>query len=195
MKELVFFLEEPSAEATLQGLLPRILPEGVIWRAIVFEGKQDLEKRLVKKLRGYLNPDARFVILRDKDAADCKAIKKQLTEKCIEAGKPEVLIRIACHELESWYLADLAAVERGLKISGLASRQGKSLFRTPDATVNPSYELERIVPFYQKLGGSRAIGPYLDPDNTRSNSFRVFVSGIRLLCSNRGKKMKVKPFN
>lgn len=56
-----------------------------------------------------------------------------------------------------------------------------------------SYELERIVPFYQKIGGSRAIGPYLDPDNTRSDSFRVFVSGIRLLCSNEGEKMIVKP--
>jgi hypothetical protein len=188
MKELVFFLEEPSAEAMLQGLLPRILPEGIVWRAIVFEGKQDLEKRMLKRLRGYLNPEARFVILRDKDAADCKVIKKQLKEKCIEAGKQEALVRIACHELESWYLADLVAVERGLKIPGLSSRQGKGLFRAPDTTVNPSHELKRIVPCYQKLGGSRAIGLYLDPDNTRSDSFRVFIAGIRRLCSNGGEQ-------
>jgi len=34
---------------------------------------------------------------------------------------------------------------------------------------------------YQKISGSRDIGPYLDLDNTRSHSFAVFISGIRLL--------------
>jgi hypothetical protein len=33
MKELVFFLEEPSAEAMLQGLLPRILSH-MNWNAL-----------------------------------------------------------------------------------------------------------------------------------------------------------------
>jgi hypothetical protein len=32
---------------------------------------------------------------------------------------------------------------------------------------------------YQEIAGSRAIGPYLDPDNTRSKSFTVFVAGVR----------------
>ncbi len=46
MKSLVFFLEEPSARAMLEGLLPRLLPDGWLVRYIVFEGKQDLEKQL-----------------------------------------------------------------------------------------------------------------------------------------------------
>ena len=49
---LVFFLEEKSAEIMLEGILPQILPEGIGYRCVVFEGKQDLEKRLPKRLRG-----------------------------------------------------------------------------------------------------------------------------------------------
>ncbi|TCL76782.1 uncharacterized protein DUF4276 [Hydrogenispora ethanolica] len=183
MNELVFFLEEPSAAALLEGLLPRLLPPNFTCRMIVFEGKQDLEKRLVKRLRGYLNPKARFVVLRDKDSADCREIKTNLRQKADEAGRPDTLIRIACYELESWYLADLAAVEAGLQIAGLTGRQNKRLFRNPDVIPNPAHELQRIAPSYQKLSGSRAIGPYLDPENMRSDSFRVFISGIRRLCS------------
>ena len=182
MNELVFFLEEPSAEVMLKGLLPKIVPEGIACRMIVFEGKQDMEKRLVSRLRGYLNPGARFVILRDKDSGDCITIKNFLHEKCVQAGRPETLIRIACHELESWYLADLVAVEQGLNIPGLARRQNQSLFRNPDKTPNPAYELQRITgDVYQKLSGSRAIAPYLDINNNRSQSFRVFVTGIQRL--------------
>jgi hypothetical protein len=141
VKELVFFLEEPSAAAMLDGLLPRILPEGVIYRNIVFEGKQDLEKRMIKRMRGYLNPDAKFTILRDKDSSNCIELKTKLRNKCIEAERSDTLIRIACHELESWYLADLAAVEKGLDIPKLADLQNKRLFRSPDAFPNPASEL------------------------------------------------------
>ncbi|HBF38905.1 MAG TPA: hypothetical protein DDW50_16490 [Firmicutes bacterium] len=183
MKELVFFLEEPSASAMLDGLLPRILPEEVVYRKIVFEGKQDLEKRIIKRMQGYLNPDARFVILRDKDSADCIALKTKLRNQCMEASRPDTLIRIACYELESWYLADLAAVEKGLNIPRLTNFQDKHLFRRPDIVPNPANELQRIAPSYQKVSGSRAIGPYLNPENTRSNSFRVFIAGIRRLAS------------
>jgi len=58
MKHLVFLLEEPSAKEMLNGLLPRLLP-GVRSRCIVFEGKQDLEKNLIKKIRAYRVPNSR----------------------------------------------------------------------------------------------------------------------------------------
>ena len=47
MSELVFMLEEQSARAMLEGLLPKLLPAEVTPRYVVFEGKQDLEKQLV----------------------------------------------------------------------------------------------------------------------------------------------------
>ncbi len=181
MSELVFLLEERSAEAMLHGLLPHILPVGVRYRCLVFEGKQDLEAQLVRRLRGYRVPGARFVILRDQDAGDCRDIKRHLLELCRKAGRPECLVRIACKELESWYLGDLAAVQEGLQISGLERLQSTRLYRAPDSVSSPSRQLTRIAPAYQKVGGSRAIGPHLDPDNARSHSFAVFVAGIRRL--------------
>ncbi len=183
MSEIVFFLEEPSAEAMLEGFLPKILPHGLNYRCIVFEGKQDLEKQLIKRMRGYRMPNAKFVVIRDQDSADCKIIKKVLVKKCSEAKKPNFLVRIACHELESWYLADLSAVERGLGLSGLQKHGKERQFSSPDNYASPAQTLKRIAPSYQKVGGSRSIGPHLDPDNTRSRSFAVFVSGLRRLCN------------
>lgn len=183
MNELVFFLEESSAKFMLEGFLPKILPGNVNCRYVVFEGKQDLEKNIVKRIRGYLVPSARFIILRDQDAAKCKSIKKNLSKKCAETERPGILIRIACHELESWYLADLIAVEKGLGLSGITKYQKKRQFSSPDSYPSPARTLQRIAPLYQKVGGSRLIGPHLNPDNKISHSFAVFVAGIRKLCA------------
>jgi hypothetical protein len=112
MKELVFLLEEESAKAMLEGLLPRLVGgrTHVQPRYIVFEGKQDLESNLTKRLRHYLNPKAKFIVLRDQDRDDCRKVKHSLMALCRKANRPAV-IRIACHELEAYYLGDLLAVE------------------------------------------------------------------------------------
>jgi hypothetical protein len=141
MTTLAFFLEEPSAKEMLIQLLPRFLPPDIVPKFVVFKGKQDLEKQLVKKLRGWCVPDTKFVVMRDQDAADCLAIKARLIELCQQAGKPEALVRIACHELETFYLGDLAAVEEGLGVNGLAAKQQVRKFREPDAVHSPSVEL------------------------------------------------------
>ncbi len=182
MKELVFLLEEPSAQDMLTGLLPRLLPDDVCYRCIPFQGKQDLEKQLVRKIRGYKNPEARFIVMRDLDNhSDCRELKAQLLEKCRESGKADItLVRLACRELESFYLADLAAVEVGLNLNGLRKHQQSRKFRTPDALGSPSSELKQLTKgIYQKRSGSRAIGAHLDPNNTRSDSFRNLVSAIK----------------
>jgi hypothetical protein len=180
MIELVFLLEERSAEAMLEGLLPRILPAHVSSRFIVFEGKQDLEKQLVRRIRGYRSPYARFVVLRDKDSEDCLQIKRRLKERCKDAGRGEALIRIACHNLESWYLGDLLAVELGLgdEAKGVSRFRGRRPFDVPDRIGDPTGKLRSLVPSYQKIGGSRAIGKHLDADRNHSGSFVVFVKGI-----------------
>ncbi len=185
MKELVFLLEEPSAQDMLKGLVPRLLPNGVGFRCIPFQGKQDLEKQLLRKIRGYQNPEARFIVMRDLDNhPDCQALKEQLLEKCRQSGKASVtLVRLACKELESFYLADLAAVEAGLGMNGLQKHQQGRKYRAPDTLGSPSKELNQLTGgAYQKRSGSRAIGQYLNPDNTRSDSFRNLVGGIRRQC-------------
>lgn len=181
MRELVFFLEEPSAAAMLEGLLPKIVPSDVVPRFITFEGKQDLEKQLVRRLRGYRNPNASFVVIRDQDAhPDCKVVKRRLAALCRKAGRSSTLVRIPCRELEAFYLGDLLAVEQGLGLSGIAHQQQSRRFRTPDHVVSPKNELKHLTRHqYQDVAGSRAIGACLDPENGRSRSFRNLVMGIR----------------
>jgi hypothetical protein len=182
MKHLVFMLEEPSAREMLEGLVPRFLPEGIKLRCIVFEGKQDLEKQLVRKLRGWRVPDTRFVVIRDQDGADCKAVKDRLRVLCDEAGHGDALVRVACRELESFYLGDLAAVESGLNLTGLRRLQGKKKYRAPDRLGNPVHELRQLTNNkYQKLAGSRSIAPHLSLDDNCSRSFQILLTGIRRL--------------
>lgn len=181
MKELVFLLEEASAKALLDSLLPRI-NKNIAFRCIPFEGKQDLEKQLVRKIRAYQNLQARFIILRDQDNnPDCTQLKQNLLDLCRQSGKADrCLIRIACKELETFYLADLKAVEQALQLQNIAKQQNNQKFRNPDALGNPSNELRRLTKNrYQKIAGSRAIGEYLDLDNKRSSSFKHLVEAIR----------------
>jgi len=50
VKELVFLLEEESAKSFLESFLPRIIDSSISTRLIAFEGKQDLEKQIIKKI-------------------------------------------------------------------------------------------------------------------------------------------------
>jgi Domain of unknown function (DUF4276) len=181
MTQLVFFLEEPSAKEMLKGLLPNVLPHAIDTQYVVFEGKQDLEKRLPIKLKAWQRSDAKFIVMRDQDGGNCIMIKKNLAHKCLEAGKHEILIRIACHELESFYLGDLNAVAKAIGPAHISKQQKKKKFRDPDNLSNPSEELRKLAPEYQKISGSRAIGPHLDINNNHSKSFNALVTGIRKL--------------
>ncbi|NRT58385.1 DUF4276 family protein [Sphaerotilus uruguayifluvii] len=183
MSTLVFCLEEPSARAMLQGLLPRLLPPGVQVQYIVFEGKQDMHKRLTHRLKHWLAPDSCFVVLRDQDSSDCRLLKQELRLLCEAAGRSQALVRIACHELETFYLGDLAAVEQGLELRGLAKQQASSKFKTPDRLANPAEELDKLTKSrYQKLAGSRAIGPHLRIDGRNTSaSFCALIDGLKRL--------------
>ncbi|RTQ52116.1 DUF4276 family protein [Hymenobacter gummosus] len=179
-RELVFLLEEPSARALLETLLPRLLDASIQVRLIPFEGKQDLEKRLVGKLRHYINAEARFIVMRDQDSApDCRVIKARLVDKCRESVS---IVRIACRALETFYLADLAAVEKVLRLRGLQKQQAGAKFRAPDYLEAPDQELGKLTAqAYQKVRDSRLLGKYLALDNERSMSFKHLVAAIRRL--------------
>ena len=184
MSTIVFFLEEPSAREMLKGVLPRVLPPDVETEYIVFQGKQDMEKKLERRLRLWQRPDTRFVVMRDQDSGDCRQIKIRLTELCKASGQQSVLVRIACRELESFYLGDLQAVEAGLGLKGLAKQQNARKYRAPDQLESPSHELKVLsgTRGYRKVEGSRDIGPYLRLDGANtSHSFNVLIEGIRRL--------------
>ncbi|MFT5419587.1 MAG: hypothetical protein ACI9D5_000328 [Candidatus Endobugula sp.] len=179
MIQLVFFLEEQSAKEMLEGLLPRMLNKDVRFQCISFEGKQDLEKQLGKRLRNWCDPNAFFIVLRDQDSADCITVKQRLVKICQTSGKPNTLVRIVCRELESWYLGDLQAVEKGLGMTSVAKHQRNSKFRNPDRLQNPKQELKKLTKNnYQQILGSREIGRHMALEHNLSTSFNAFISGV-----------------
>ncbi|MGZ8153210.1 MAG: DUF4276 family protein [Methylovulum sp.] len=181
MKEVVFLLEEESMKALLEILLPQILPKDVHFLCIPHEGKQDLEKSIPRKLRAWQTPNTRFVIVRDKDGADCLEIKKRLVNLCEQAGRNDSLVRIACHELESWFLGDLAAVEKAFGIKKLAARQQNKKYKEPDKLPYASEELEKLVKGYRKVSGAKKIAVHMTIHQNYSHSFNCFISGISSL--------------
>jgi len=178
MRQIVFLLEESSMKGFLDVFLPRILPPGVEFKTIPHEGKQDLEKSIPRKLRAWQNPEVRFIIVRDLDGANCLRVKEELCRICMEAGRRDSLVRIACNELESWFLGDLTAVALAFNKPSIAPLQRKAKFRNPDVLTNAAQELKRIVPGYQKRKGARMIAKHIDTMRNCSNSFQVFVEGV-----------------
>lgn len=162
----------------LDGLLPRVLPSEVTVQYVVHEGKSDLEKSIPRKLRAWNTPDTHFVVVRDQDSGDCKVIKARLLGLCAGAQRTDVLVRIACHELEAWFLGEMDAVAAAFHQPSLARHHGERKFKDPDALGSPSRELAKLVPGYQKVGGARRIAEHFEPARCTSISFQVFLSGL-----------------
>jgi hypothetical protein len=182
--EIVFFLEELSAKVFLDEFLPSILPVGTTFRTIPHQGKSDLQKSLPVKLRAWRNPQARFVILQDKDSNDCISVKESLRKICQDARPDlEPLIRIACHELEAWYLGDLDALEAAFPAFKAAAVRNRAKYRNVDSIENAAEEVRKLAPEYQKVSGSRKLGAAVSINRNSSHSFRVFVAGLVNLAS------------
>ena len=125
MSRLVFLLEEYSMAVLFEGLLPRIYPD-LPFLCISHEGKQDLEKSIPRKLRAWQEPGVRFVIVRDKDEGDCRRVKARLYSLCQTGRREDSLIRIACHELEAWYLGDTEALANAFEKESLRGGRGSA---------------------------------------------------------------------
>jgi len=180
MSRVIFLLEELSMKVLLEGLLPRLFPN-LEFLCVAHDGKQDLEKSIPRKLKAWREPGVRFIIVRDKDAEDCRALKERLMALCFSRGRENVLVRIACHELEAWYFGDPEALAAAYNRADLAGLGEKRPYRDPDAVVCPSSELQRLVPEFQKVAGARLMGTLLERQRNRSRSFEVLLSGIEKL--------------
>ena len=143
----------------LQVVVPPLVPRSYPLQFVPHEGKKDLEKSIPHKLRAWRTPGVQFVVVRDKDAADCTVVKKHLIDLCNQGHRPDTLVRVVCHHLESWFLGDLAAVEKAYGVHGIAKPYQQKHFENPDRLSNAEEELRRLVPAYQKIGGSRLIAP------------------------------------
>lgn len=177
MPQVVFLLEERSMKAFLEVFIPRWWP-GLDFRCIPHEGKQDLEKSIPIKLRGWSDPRARFVIIRDNDGCDCIALKSRLTQLCKESGRTATLVRIACQELEAWYFGEPLAMAKAFDRPSLANLAKKAKYRQPDQIQQPSKILKQLVVDFQKISGARAMAEHLSRETNASESFQVTMSAI-----------------
>lgn len=182
---LIFLLEEPSMKELLDGLLPRIFP-GLNFQCVPHEGKSDLDKSIPRKLKAWLEPGVRFVVVRDNDNADCSDIKAKLVRQCQQAGRPDTLVRLVCQELESWYIGDLAALAEAYPESGIDTPGNHYRYMNPDKWQKPSVELERAIPAFQKNDGARRMARRLSAGANQSHSYRVFLKGVDRVAAEMG---------
>jgi len=177
MNRIVFLLEERSMKVLLEGLLPRVFPE-LRFLCVPHEGKQDLEQSVPRKLRAWREPGVRFVVLRDNDGGDCAALKEHLQSLCSDGGREDSLVRIACQELEAWYLGEPDALAEAFGQESLRGIGNKARYRDPDGVARPSDELERLAPAFQKVSGARWMARHLSRERNRSRSFQATLDGI-----------------
>lgn len=176
-------LEEPSMENFLREVLPKILPADYSLDINCFlrphNGKSDLKKSIPKKIKAfssYYEP-VKVIIIHDQDSNDCKKLKKGLLDLCKKNGKCPVLVRIACKELESWYLGDMDAIEKVYPRFKAKNFRNLAKFRNPDST-QASQELRVIIPEFQKGFASKNISKFISVEKNTSASFLHLVSGI-----------------
>jgi hypothetical protein len=182
LSRLVLLLEEYSMKVLLDRLLPRLFPE-LRFLCVPHEGKQDLEKSIPRKLRAWREPGVRFVVLRDNDGGDCHALREALAALCIEGQRPDSLVRIACQELEAWYLGEPEALAEAFGDDSLRTIGGKARYRNPDAVQRPSNALEELVPEFQKVSGARRMASWLTRERNRSRSFQALIAGLTRMSS------------
>jgi len=198
---LLFFVEEPSAEAALGNLMRKCLPVEVTYQFIVFQGKQDLLHNLSSRLKAYaswLPEDYRIIVLIDEDRQDCHELKSQMEEAALAAGllsksqaeeRPfQVLNRIAVEELEAWFFGDIDALRQVYPRlpATLGKRKG---LRDPDAISGGTWEtLQQVLQRYgyypagyPKVQAAQEISRQMAPTRNRSHSFQVFYSGLMAL--------------
>jgi hypothetical protein len=194
---LEILVEEPSMEAFLRELLPRLLPARTSFHIYPSQCKDELLQRLPDRLRGYgwLPDDWRIVVIVDRDDDDCVALKQRMEAMTRQAGLRsrtasggaawQIVNRIAIEELEAWYFGDWESVCEsypGLSKT-LPRREG---FRDPDAIRGGTWEaFERVLKQagyfrtgLRKTEVARTMGRSMEAHRNASRSFAALRDAL-----------------
>lgn len=178
----VVFVEEQSAEIVVSQLLRTMgLAEAI--KVIPHEGRSDLCRSFPRKIAAWRYPaDIRFLVLHDNDGADCRKRKADLIALTPADRRERCRVRIVMQELESWYLADLDALEEAGVIDAAGRRVlAKPRYANVDAAPDPKDILRRHALRHGQISMAEAIAPHLRPERNRSSSFRHTVAALRWL--------------
>jgi hypothetical protein len=191
-------VEEPSMEAFLLELLPRLIGTRSTFTIHTHQGKMDLLDKLRARLQGYakwLPTNARIVVLVDRDDDDCAALKEQLECDSAAAGLVtrggggdavwRVVNRIAIEELEAWFFGEWAGVRKAYPRAA-ANVPNQAPYRHCDAIAGGTWEaLERVLKRggyfsggLRKVEAAREIGKHLDHAACTSPSFAAFRDAL-----------------
>lgn len=198
LEKIIVYVEEPSMEATLECLLPKMMKDAD-FEIRRFQCKDDLLKNLPDRLRGYSNWLPRnwaILVLVDRDDDDCQLLKQTLEEMAERAGllsktragdgnRFQIANRIAVEELEAWFFGDWAAVQAAYPRVPSTIPQ-KAAYREPDAILGGTWEaLERILKRagyfrtgLRKLECARSVAAQMQPGRNTSPSFLAFIGAV-----------------
>jgi hypothetical protein len=199
VEHLEILVEEPSMEAALHLLLPRILSSKMSFQIYRHLCKDDLLMRLPARLKGYaswLPTSWRILVIVDVDDDSCVELKGRLERMAEQAGLTTrsraagasyaVVNRLAVEELEAWYFGDWEAVMAAYpRVATTIPLQAK--FRDPDAIRGGTCEaFERVLKKagyfaggLRKIEAARAIAEHMDPKRNRSRSFQILLAALR----------------
>ncbi len=201
--DLEVLVEEPSAEAALKHILPKIVGGRARFKVVNLGSKSQLLEKLPQRLAAYRDRIRRgeaikVLVLVDRDDDDCEALKRRLELVARDVGlatrtRPgpgggfHVVNRIAVEELEAWFIGDPAALRAAF--GGLPAIGASGIFRNPDNVGGGTWEaLHRFLKqhgiyksSYPKIETANRIAPHLDRARNRSASFRAFCDGVEAL--------------
>jgi len=179
--QIEILTEEASMDAFLRQLLPRLLPENYQLDVNCFirphEGKSHLMKSIPKKMKAYPNFPRRVkvLIIHDQVSNDCRVLKEEIIRVC----NPQIstVVRIACRELENWFLGDFNAIEKVFPHIKAENYSKKAKFRNPDILTG-SDEMKRLTQNFSKIDSAKKIGNIISIHENNSLSFKQFLIGL-----------------
>ena len=179
-RDILVFVEEPSAYEVVRAVARKLALQD---RVLIFKhrGAGDLERSLGRKIVADPKSDSKYLILRDADGGDCRALKSRLLALIPSSRRARTLVRIVCQELEAWYLAQPDAL---LAAGALKRKLPVNILRGDvDAVSDPKGVFLRHAYDKGQVEHARRIGEHLEIGSTKSSSFEHFVSALRRLAS------------
>lgn len=183
---IIFLVEDYSMRKFLEGILPRLEFEQHQFEIKHHRGKEDLISNLDKIIPSLSKRAQQIIVIIDQDKQDCVALKNKIKEKMAWCFC-EYKIRIACYELEAWFLGDMEAIAKCSPKFKASFFQGKKKYRDIDNIEKPSSVIEEIVPNWKDKYASKPqfaeeIAKFVSlKQANRSHSFHVLLKTLRSL--------------
>ena len=172
MRQLFVFVEEPSSAVFVRHLGRSFAVEDRL-RVLEHQGAGDLEKSLATKIKVICHEKNRIIVLRDQDNYDCIDLKQKILRILPNSIHNITKVRIACRELEAWYIAQPEALKLARVLK--SDLPNALLKRDPDSIIDPKQEVRSRSHKRGQIWLADAIVPHLNLNSIKSTSFKNFL--------------------